>query len=143
MPRVENEVIINAPVEHVYNYVSQPSNLPQVWPSLYEIKDEKIIANGGYSYRWTYKMGGMHFTGNGECVGCVTNSVLSSKNSGPIDSTVTFTFRSKGIQTKVTLTIDYRVHLPLVGQLTEIIIHKMNEKEAALILDNMRIRLET
>ena len=30
MPRVENEVIINAPVEHVYNYVSQPSNLPQV-----------------------------------------------------------------------------------------------------------------
>jgi hypothetical protein len=46
------------------------------------------------------------------------------------------------MQTKVTLTIDYRVHLPLIGQLTEAVIHKMNEKEAALILDNLRIRLE-
>jgi len=142
MPRVENEVIIKAPAEQIYGYISQPGNLPQIWPSLYEIKDEKLLANGGYSFRWTYKMAGVHFTGNGECTECVPNSVLSSKNSGPIDSMVTFTFRSKGMQTKVTLTIDYRVHLPLIGQLTEAVIHKMNEKEAALILDNLRIRLE-
>ena len=142
MPRVENEVIINASATQVFNYVSQPSNLPQIWPSLYEIKDEKLLANGGYSFRWTYKMGGMHFTGSGECIDCLQDVLLSSRNTGPIDSTVTFTFRSKENQTKVTLTIDYRVHLPLVGQLTEVIIHKMNEKEAALILDNLRIRFE-
>jgi hypothetical protein len=49
---------------------------------------------------------------------------------------------SIGIRTKVSLTIDYQVPMPLLGQLTEIIILKMNAKEVGLILDNLRIRFE-
>ena len=54
MPKVDNEVIINAPVQDIFNYVSQPSNLQQIWPSLVEIKNEKLLPNRGYSYRRVY-----------------------------------------------------------------------------------------
>ena len=142
MPKVDNEVIINAPVEQIFNYISQPSNLQQIWPSLIEIKNQELLPNGGYSYQWTYKMSGVHFTGEGECIDLVPNTLLTSKNTGAIDSIVRFTFLSKGIQTKVTLSIDYQVPSTLLGHLTEIIILKMNDKEAELILDNLRIIFE-
>jgi uncharacterized membrane protein len=142
MPKVDNEVIINAPVEQIFLYICQPSNLQQIWPSLVGITNEKLLPNGGYYYRWTYKMAGIHFTGLGECIDIMPNRVLVSKNSGSINSIVSFKFLSMGIQTKVTLSIDYQAPLPVFGHLTEIIIMKMNEKEAELILDNLRIVFE-
>ena len=53
---------------------------------------------------------------------------------------MTWTFRTKENQTRVTLTVDYRVPLTIIGRLTEIIVMKMNEKEAELVLDNLRIK---
>ncbi len=142
MPKVDNEVIINAPVDHIFGYVSQPSNLKQIWPSLIEINNEQLLPNGGYSYHWVYKMTGIRFSGAGECIEMKPNLVLASRNIGAIESTVYFRFLSIGNRTKVSLAIDYLVPMPLLGQLTEIIILKMNAKEVGLILDNLRIRFE-
>jgi ligand-binding SRPBCC domain-containing protein len=142
MPKVDNEIIINAPVEEIFNYVSQPSNLQQIWPSLVEITNQTSLPNGGYHYCWVYKMAGIHFSGIGECSDLKPNLMLASKNHGTIDSIVSFKFLSIGGRTKVTLTIDYQVPMPLLGQLTEMIILKMNAKEVGLILDNLRIRFE-
>ena len=142
MPKVDNEVIINAPVEKIYNYIAQPSNLQQIWPSLVEIKNQKLLPNGGYRYKWTYKMSGIHLTGEGECIDLIPNMALTSKNTGAIESTVRFTFLSKGIQTKVTLSIEYQIPSTLLRRVAEIIILKMNDKEAELILDNLRIIFE-
>ena len=142
MPKVDNEVIINAPVEKIFNYISQPSNLLQIWPSLVEIKNQKLLPNGGYNYQWTYKMSGIHLTGTGECIDLIPNVVLASKNTGAVESTVRFSFLYKGIQTKVTLSIEYQIPSTLLGRIAEIIILKMNDKEAELILDNLRIIFE-
>jgi uncharacterized membrane protein len=142
MPRVDNEVIINTPVGKIFEYIAQPRNLQQIWPSLVEIKNQQLLPNGGYRYQWTYKMSGIHFTGTGECIDLVPNVVLASKNTGAIDSIVRFSFRSKDIQTKVMLSIEYEVPSTLLGHLAEIIILKMNDKEAELILDNLRILFE-
>jgi len=142
MPKVDNEVIINAPVQAIFDYVSQPSNLKQIWPSLVEINNEQLLPDGGYSYHWFYKMAGIRFNGVGECLEIKPNLVLASKNVGAIESTVYFRFLSIGSRTKVSLVIDYQVPMPLLGQLTEMIILKMNAKEVGLILDNLRIRFE-
>jgi hypothetical protein len=87
-------------------------------------------------------MSGIHFTGVGECIDLKPNLVLASRNTGAIESTVSFKFLSMGIQTKVSLAIDYQVPMSLLGHLTEMIILKMNAKEVGLILDNLRIRFE-
>jgi uncharacterized membrane protein len=142
MATIDKEVIINAPLDKIFSYVSKPSNLPQIWPSLVEIKNEQLLPNGGYSAAWLYKMAGMYLEGTGEYTDIVPNKWFTVKTKGAVDSTITWTFRSKDSQTRVTLTIEYRVPLPLLGWLAEIVIVKMNEQEADLILANLRTRLE-
>jgi len=142
MPKVDNEVIINASVGEIFNFISRPSKLQQIWPSFIEITHEKLLANGGYSYRWKYKMAGIFFTGIGECIDLQPDRLLLSKNTGDFDSTVKFTFQSTSIRTRITLAIDYKVPLSRLGPFTENMILKMNNKEAGLILDNLRIVFE-
>jgi len=49
--KVEKEVTVNARIEKIFSYISEPSNLPEFWPSLMEIKDVQSLPNGGYSAR--------------------------------------------------------------------------------------------
>jgi uncharacterized protein YndB with AHSA1/START domain len=143
MATMSNVIIINAPAEKIFSYVNQPSNLPKFWPSLYEIKDEELLPNGGYSYRWTYKMGGIHFTGKGECTDIVPNFLLKSQIYGALNGTMTFSFQSCRNQTRVTLLADYQIPLLILDRLAENIISKINEREAATVLDNLRIVFES
>ena len=142
MPTVENEVVINAPVHQIYDYVSKTSNLMQVWPSLLEITHETLLPNGGYSYRWKYKMAGIRLSGIGECIQLVPDALLISKNIGDLESIVTFKFQSYNNRTRVSLTFLYKLPGILSNQLTENIVLRMNSKEAVLILDNLRIMFE-
>ena len=144
MPTIDKEILVNAPLEKIFSYISKPSNLPQIWPSLIEIKNEKLLPNGRYNFEWVYKMTNLHLEGTGSYVGLAQNSWFTVKTKGALDSTITWTFRSKDIgQTRVTFTIDYRVPLPLLNCLAHITVVKMNEQEADLILANLRTRFET
>jgi Polyketide cyclase / dehydrase and lipid transport. len=82
MPIVENEVIINAPVQEIYDYVSKPNNLLQIWPSLLEVTHQTLLPNGGYSYRWKYKMSGIRLSGIGESIEVEPNVLLKTRNIG-------------------------------------------------------------
>jgi ligand-binding SRPBCC domain-containing protein len=142
MATADKEIMIKAPLEKVFNFVLKPSNLLQIWPSLIDIKNERLLPNGGYSAKWMYKMGGMHFHGASEVTDIHPNCWFTSKIHGALDCTITWTFRSKENQIRVTLTAEYRVPLPLISRVTEILITKMNDKEADLILDNLRAKFE-
>jgi uncharacterized membrane protein len=144
MPIVENEVIINAPVQEIYDYVSKPNNLLQIWPSLLEVTHQTLLPNGGYSYRWKYKMSGIRLSGIGESIEVEPNVLLKTRNIGDFDSTATFKFQSSNIRTRVNLAFDYNLPMLLLvsNQLSENIILRMNAKEAGLLLDNLRIIFE-
>jgi uncharacterized membrane protein len=144
MPIVENEVIINAPVQEIYDYVSKPSNLLQIWPSLLEVTHQTLLPNGGYSYRWKYKMSGIRLSGIGESIEVEPNVLLKTRNIGDFDSIATFKFQSSNIRTRVNLAFDYNLPMLLLvsNQLSENIILRMNAKEAGLLLDNLRIIFE-
>jgi len=140
MARIDKEVTVNAPLERVFNYLNVPSNLPELWPSLIEIKDELLLPNGGYSARWLYKMVGMRFEGSSECVDILPNQHIVAETKGGVSSTITWTFRSREDLTRVTLTIEYKVPVPLLGKLAEAIIVMMNEQEGDLIMANLNAR---
>lgn len=140
MAKVEKEVTINAPLEKIFSYVSEPSNLPEFWPSLMEIKDVQSLPNGGYSAQWVYKMAGMRFEGTGEYTKVAPNQYFVIETKGGIGSIITWTFRSRKNRTRVTLTIEYKVPIPLLGKLAEAIIVKMNEQEGDLVMANLQAR---
>jgi uncharacterized protein YndB with AHSA1/START domain len=142
MAKVEKTITINAPIEKVFGYVEEPTNLPEIWPSLVEAKDVQRLPNGGTSFRWVYKMAGVRFEGTSEDTDYVANQRVVSKTKGGIESTVTWTFQPEAGGTKVTYEAEYTVPIPLLGKLAESFIVKQNEGEAELILANLKDRME-
>ena len=142
MAKVEKTITIDAPVEKVFSYVSVKTNLPDIWPSMVEAKDIQSLPNGGESFRWVYKMAGVKFEGTSEDSEFIVNQRIVSKTKGGIDSTVTWTFQPETEGTKVTFDAEYTVPIPLVGKIAEAIIVKQNNKEAELLLTNLKDRME-
>ncbi len=143
MTKVEKTIRINAPVEKIFNYISDPTNLPEFWPSLVETSNVKTLPNGGHSNRWVYKMAGMRFEGTSEDVECVQNQRLVSKTKGGVESTQTWAFHPETGGTKVTFTVEYTVPIPVLGKLTEAVIVRMNDHEGDIVVANLKARMES
>ncbi len=142
MAKVEKTITINAPVEKVFDYIDQPTNLPEIWPSLMEIKDVQTLPNGGHTDRWVYKMAGMRFEGTTEGIEHVTNQRIVSKTKGGVKSTQTWVFQPEAGGTKVTFEVEYNIPIPVLGKLAEAIVVKMNDREGDSILANLKTRME-
>ena len=82
MVKGETTITINAPVERVFDYVNEPTNLPEIWPSMVEVKDVQRLPNGGNSFGWVYKMAGVRFEGISEDTEYVPNQRVVSKSTG-------------------------------------------------------------
>jgi len=142
MTRIDKEILINAPVWKIYNFVIKPSNLLPIWPSLMDIKNEQQLPNGGYRANWVYKMDGLYFRGKGEVTNIVSGVWFTFQTKGSIKSKITWTFRSSDGQTKVTFTIEYGIPFTILNWLTEVVVGKMNDQEATLLLTNLQVRME-
>jgi len=144
MAKAEKTITINAPVEKVFGYIDEPANLPEIWPSLAEIKDVQKLPSGGNKNRWVYKMAGIRLEGTSESedTECVPNQRLVSKTKGGVESTQIWMFQPEAGGTKVTFEVEYTVPIPVLGKLAEAIIVKMNEHEGEVILANLKTRME-
>ena len=142
MKKIVKSITIKAPVEKIINYLSEPTNLPEIWPSLVEAKDVQRLPDGGTKFRWVYKMAGIHLEGTSEDTEYVPNQRIVSKSKGGVESTQTWMFHPEGDETKVTFEVEYTVPVPVLGKLAEAIIVKMNEHEGEIILANLKTRME-
>jgi uncharacterized membrane protein len=142
MAKLENSITINAPAAKIFDYISVPTNLPEIWPSMVEAKDVQRLPNGGNSFRWVYKMAGMRFEGTSEDTEVVANERSVSETKGGIESKITWAFEPADPGTKVTFGGDYTVPIPLLGKLAEAFIVRQNENEAKVILANLKARME-
>ena len=141
MATVKNSIIINAPVEKVFEYLT-PENLPEIWPSLVEVSNVEELPNGGYSWDFVYKMAGMRLTGQSTHIEFVPNERTVSQTTGGIESMITWEYQPVDDGTKVTSTVEYKVPVPVLGKLAESAILKMNENEGKVIFENVKARLE-
>ena len=142
MAKLEKTITVTAPVDKVFEYVSLPTNMPEIWPSLVEIKDLEPVPSGGYSWAYAYKMAGMRFEGTGQHIEHIPNQRTVSKGRGGIESTLTWTFQPDDGGTKVTFEAEYTVPVPLLGKLAEALIVRQNEGEAELLMANLKARME-
>ena len=142
MAKVKRTITINAPVDKVFGYWEEPSNRPEVWPSLVEIKDVRRLPSGGHSMRWVYKMAGVRLEGTTETTEYVANQRIVEKTKGGLESTLTWTFQPEDGGTKMTSEVEYKVPIPVLGKLAEAVIVKLNEHDADAVLANLKARME-
>ena len=145
MEEIFKEIIVNTSLEKVFKYVENPSNWPEFWPSLIKVTDLQPLSDGGYRAKFEYKMAGRRFKGVGEFTDYAPNDWFVVTTKDGISSKITFTFRTfnekpQSSQTRVTLTIEYTIPIPLLGKIAEIAVRQMNEQEIGLVLSNLQAR---
>jgi len=142
LAKLQKSITINAPVEKVFAYLSDPNHLPEIWPSMVEIKDVKPAPTGGYNFGWVYKMAGMRFDGASETTEEIPNQRTVTKSTKGIESQFVWDYKPENGGTNLTVDIEYKVPVPLLGKLAESFIIKQNEHEADTLLNNLKSRME-
>jgi uncharacterized protein YndB with AHSA1/START domain len=143
MVTIERTIIINAPVERVFAYMTNPANLPEIWPCLIEVNDLVQTREGtGTTYNWVYKMAGAHFEGTAKITELVPNHRLVVKDEGGIKAIRTTTVQPAEGRTKYTLQMEYVLPPSLLGELDAGFIQRLNECEADVVLANLKAKME-
>jgi uncharacterized protein YndB with AHSA1/START domain len=143
MVKIDRTVIINAPVEKVFAYMTNPANLPEIWPCLVEVNDLHQTREGtGTTYNWVYKMAGTHFEGTAEITEFIPNQRLVIKDEGGIRAIRTITLQPVEGGTKYTLQMDYVLPPSLLGKLDPGFVQRLNECEADVVMANLKVRME-
>ncbi len=143
MAKIHKSITINAPVERVFDYASHPENLPEIWPSMVEVKNPQRKEDGSHSFDWVYKMAGVHFRGHSDTVEVEKNKHLKLKSTEGIQNTFDWSYSGENGTTRVEMSVDYSVPVPLLGKLAEPFVAKLNEREAQTVLENLKARLES
>jgi uncharacterized membrane protein len=139
MPTLRKSIAIRAPVDRVFEYVGDPTNLPEIWPSLVAVRNVEPHPTGN-SFDWDYKLLGLRIHGHSEPVERIPNARLVTRSVSGIPNTFRWTYGARGDETEVTLEVEYE--LPALGWLAQGIVGRVNEREAHMLLANLKRRLE-
>jgi len=144
MVRVERKIVINCPLEKVFQFVTNPENWTKYVTSLVDVRDlSNQDVSPGTTFKWTYRMLGMNFHGRGEVTENVKNKKFGMKMEGnfPIKETYTFSKAENGTELNVEIEYD------MPGKIMSIvanksIMEKINKKEAENVLTKIKILCE-
>jgi uncharacterized membrane protein len=141
MAKVKRSIIVNAPVEKVYNYLADQKSQPDWLPSMVEVwdtSDPKV----GESFKWKYKMAGVLLEGETTVVELVPNKRIGTQSKGAVASDWLFVLEAKDGGVEVELNLEYTIPIPVLGKVAERIVLKRNEREADLAMENIKTILE-
>ena len=141
MANVEKSITINAPAEKVFDYLNDSMAQLEWLPSIMEVKD--VSGSGvGQHFRWKYKMAGILLEGESTVTEYIPNERIVTQSKGGATSTWTFNLEPHNGETRVKLTIEYTIPVPVLGRLAEKIVLKRNEREADLAMTNIKEKME-
>jgi len=84
----------------------------------------------------------MRFQGESTITEYVPDTKVVHKSKGGIASTWTWTFEPENGGTKVNLTVEYTIPVPVLGKFAERLVLRQNEREADLGMASLKARLE-
>jgi len=141
MEMIQKSIDINGSVDRVFAYVDDPATGTQWLPSMMEVRN--ISGSGvGQHHEWTYKMAGFALDGETTTIAHVPNERRVVRSKGGVDSLWTFTFEPHEGGTRLNLTIEYTVPLPVLGRLAEKLVVRRNEREIDLAVQNIKDHCE-
>ena len=91
MRRIHGTIDIRAPVQRVYEFLNQPSNLPGVWPHMVSVSNIVPREGGASDFDWVFKMGGVHFKGHAFVEQARPGEYVRFRTEGGIPSTFVWT----------------------------------------------------
>jgi uncharacterized protein YndB with AHSA1/START domain len=143
MKTILQDIRVDASVDRVFDFLTDPHHLLEIWPNIIEVKNVKRSKNNeGFNFSWTYKMSGAQFESKCETIEYVPYERLIFKSSKDLDSTITWRFQPTAQQTQLSLRFEYQIPSSLLKRMKEEIVIQENEHEVEAMLQNLKSRLE-
>jgi ribosome-associated toxin RatA of RatAB toxin-antitoxin module len=143
MVKVERSILLNAPVEQVFDYMADVHSNLEIIPGMIDIRDiQETPSHIGSHFRWTYKMAGIKFDGETTVLEWEQYKRVVTDSKGGIRAKWYFTYGREAAGSKLTIAVEYEVPMPVLGKLAEAVVHRQNEKELELALSNVKAHVE-
>lgn len=142
MAKIQKSIEIEAPLREVYDFFTNPENLPEVWPSLVEVSNIAWGAEGADSFDWVYKMAGIRFHGRSETRERKPYEKVVFQNKSGIPSTFIYSYSKRDGNCWLTMEVDYEIPGKVLSKLAEPFVRRLNEHEADVLLENLKARME-
>ncbi len=139
---VSERIRIEVPRSEVFAYMDQPSNQPEISPSLVRSELIESLPNGGKRVAYTYEMAGVELDGHIEAVEYEPESRIRWEMTGDLEGEITWEFEADGDGTVVTYASEYDIPVPVLSAVVEPFVKRYNERELRTTLENLRTRLE-
>ena len=144
MTKFTKSIEVPAPAEEIFNVIDDPNNLSRIWRNLSNIRNQRRLPNGGIRFEFDYSMAGITMKGTSTDIEHIFPTRIVTRTTGGITSTLTFNFRPIiGKSTRVDVTVEYEVPVPLVGKMAEIVIAKINESDIVYVLNYLMLKFTT
>ena len=143
MEKMKRDLHIDAPVEKVFDFISKPEHMPEIWPSMIRVDNVKDAeVKGGLDYDWDYKMAGIEFHGRTHTLEFEPYKHVVIENKEGIPSRFVWDYRAENGGTHLDLEVEYTIPMPVLGKLAEKVVLKINENEIDALLSNLKAAVE-
>lgn len=135
------DLVLKAPIDKVFNYISNPVNETEYIPGVIDIHD--VSGKGvGLKCHWTYKIMGFRLNGEAEIVEYTPERKYVIKTKGDVESTWDWTFEDDSGKTRLKLKADYSLPMPVLERVGEALLKVLNAHEANYAMAILKKRLE-
>jgi uncharacterized membrane protein len=145
MSKVLSAVIINKPIEEVFDYAASPVNGPAFIPNLNEntnIYPDTVGVGQTFDYR--FNMVGVDLRGKAEVTEFERPNKVKINSTGDSVSSWLYTFEKEGEGTKVTVELEYEFSETAWKRLaSKTIVDKLAQKICEQMTESLKIILES
>lgn len=140
---IDKKLQINAPIDRLFQFLTDPSKIPLVLPGLIENKNiPKLPLKMGSKFNYKYQMYGTILEGLWTVTEINSPDTYKAKTDGDAASAWSYKLIKKGSGTLVDIRIEYEVPKSVLSKIKVNIIKSINEKEVDHYLHNLKTVLE-
>lgn len=143
MPTVEREIVIDAPVETVFEYVASPENHAAMNRSIVEVTGVGALPNGGHEADFTFRMPGRNLHGHVRDVEFAPPTRRVFEVEGDVDARTTYELSTENGRTRFVFRNE--IEPPgsgLLGRLAGSLLGRYLDRNAGSTLENARSIIE-
>jgi len=144
MTSITNKIVINSPVEKVFQFVTSPDNWTKYVTSLVDVRDvSSPNVEKGTTFSWKYRMVGIDFGGKGSVIENEKNSRFGLRMEGGLPNTEHYTFTTVNGGTELSVEIKFDIPGKVMNVITKSsLVQKLNQKEAEGVLEKIKMMCE-
>lgn len=144
MAVIREKIVISAPPEKVFRFLTTPGNWTRYVTSLTQVSgltSEKL--EPGTRFNWEYRMLGVRLHGTGSITEHEANRAFGIRMEGSIPITEHYTFSAAGEGTELAVEISYEMPLKVLEMIANsAVAEKLNQKEAVNVLEKIKLLCE-